>query len=60
MNGIYLNKYQSVGLARPQHTAIGRVRGRQVLETEGTFKLREQQVAYHYNVRNDWNLIGVG
>ena len=36
---------------------IGRVRGRQVVESEGNFELREQQVAYHCNMGNDWNLI---
>jgi len=35
----------------------GSVRGRQVVESEGTSELREQQIAYHRNVRNDWNLI---
>ncbi|MBF0235974.1 MAG: hypothetical protein HQK65_23510 [Desulfamplus sp.] len=35
----------------------GRVRGRQVAESEGTFELREQQVVYHCKVKNDWNLI---
>lgn len=34
---------------------IGRVRGRQAVEREGTFELREQQVAYHCTMRNDWN-----
>ncbi len=36
---------------------IGRVRGRQVVESEGIFELREQQVAYHSNMGNGWNLI---
>ena len=30
---------------------------RQQPKSEGTFELREQQVEYYCNVRNDWNLI---
>ncbi|MGD9900789.1 MAG: hypothetical protein AB7T22_16810 [Calditrichaceae bacterium] len=37
---------------------IGRARGRQGVESDGAFELREQQVASHYKEgRNDWNLI---
>ena len=35
----------------------GQVWSRQVVDREGNFELREQQVAYHRNERNDWNLI---